>query len=91
MTKVVIQVGALAFFVSAVLFGTQGLPLFDIIARGFIVFIAVVTGQIVILMVATSMRRKPHPMPAETPPRVEGSLASDQTTSSSTQFPATAA
>ena len=57
MTKVVLQVGLLAFCVSVVLFGTQGLPLFDIIARAFIVFIAVVIAQVVLLMVATNMRR----------------------------------
>jgi len=58
MTKIVFQVGLLAFCVAAVLFGTQGMPLFDILARGFIVFIAVVTMQVVILMVATSMKAK---------------------------------
>ena len=56
MTKVVLQVGILAFCVSAVLFGTQDLPLFAIVARAFIVFIAVVLAQVLLLMVATTMK-----------------------------------
>lgn len=65
MTKVVLQVGVLAFCVSAVLFGTQGLPLFAIVARAFIVFIAVVFAQVLLLMVATNMK---HAAPQRTAP-----------------------
>lgn len=90
MTKIVFQVGFLAFFVSAVLFGTQGLPLFDIIARGFIVFIAVVTCQVVILMMATSMKRKAAQVPAERPPREEEEMPPEPPAGPGSQAPATA-
>ena len=71
MTKVMFQIGLLAFFVSAVVFGTQGLPVMDAIARAFIVFIAVVAGQVAVLVVASGMRGKPVPVApvAEPTPR----------------------
>ncbi len=47
----------LAFCVSAVLFGIQGMPLMDMVARSFVVFVAVVAGLTMILMVAGTMRR----------------------------------
>ena len=58
MTKIMLQVGTLAFFVSAVFFGSQGLPLMDIVTRSFIVFIAVVAGQAVLLMAMSAMKNK---------------------------------
>lgn len=61
MTKVMFQIGLLAFFVSAVIFGTQGLSLMDMVARSFIVFIAVVAGQVLVLVVASAMKSAPKP------------------------------
>jgi hypothetical protein len=58
MTKIMLQIGTLAFFVSAVFFGSQGLPLMDILTRSFIVFIAVVAGQAVLLMAMSAMKNK---------------------------------
>jgi hypothetical protein len=67
MTKVMFQIGLLAFFVSAVIFGTEGLPIMDAVARAFIVFIAVVGAQVVVLVVASSMKRHPEPAPLQEP------------------------
>jgi hypothetical protein len=61
MTKVMFQVGLLAFFVSAVVFGTQGFSVMDMVARAFIVFIAVVAGQVLVLVVASGMKGAPAP------------------------------
>jgi hypothetical protein len=61
MTKVMFQIGLLAFFVSAVVFGTQGFSVMDMVARAFIVFIAVVAGQVIVLVVASGMKRAPVP------------------------------
>ena len=61
MTKVMFQVGLLAFFVSAVVFGTQGFALMDMVARSFIVFIAVIAGQVLVLVVASAMKSAPEP------------------------------
>ena len=61
MTKIMLQIGTLAFFVSAVFFGSQGLILMDILTRSFIVFIGVVAGQTVLLMVTAAMKNKRAP------------------------------
>lgn len=90
MTKVVLQVGMLAFFVSAVVFGTQGLPLFDIIARAFIVFIGVVMVQVVLLIAATSMKRAPAQKGASAPKREDNEGSSGVPGSTSSQTPAAA-
>ena len=74
MTKVMFQIGLLAFFVSAVIFGSQGMPVMAAIARAFIVFIAVVAGQIIVLVVASGMKRAPQPAA----PVVEQSTRSDE-------------
>jgi len=58
MTKIMLQIGTLVFFVSAVFFGSQGLALMDIVTRSFIVFIAVVAGQTVLLMAMSAMKNK---------------------------------
>jgi hypothetical protein len=57
MTKVMFQVGLLGFFVSAIVFGTHGMPLMDMILRSFIVFIAVVMVQAIIFIMVGSMKR----------------------------------
>ena len=59
MTKVMFQVGLLGFFVSVLYFGTQGIPLMDMVVRSFIVFIAIVLGQAVIFVVLASMKHAP--------------------------------
>jgi len=78
MTKVMFQVGLLGFFVSALYYGTQGIPLMGTVVRSFIVFIAIVLGQAVIFVVLASMKHasksgagkkaaehRPAPPPAE--------------------------
>jgi hypothetical protein len=60
MTKIMLQIGTLGFFVSAVFFGSQGLALMDIVTRSFIVFIAVVAGQAVLLMAMSAMKNKKY-------------------------------
>jgi hypothetical protein len=57
MTKVMFQVGLLSFFVSAIVFGTHGMPLMDMVLRSFIVFIAVVMMQAIIFVMVGSMKR----------------------------------
>ncbi len=61
MTKVMFQVGLLGFFVATVFFGTQGMPLMDMVLRSFIVFIAVVLGQTAIFVMVASMKTKKVP------------------------------
>lgn len=80
MTKVMFQIGLLAFFVAAVIFGTQGMPVMDAIARAFIVFIAVVAGQVAVLVVASGMKRAPEPVApvADQSSRSEEGAAEDQ-------------
>jgi hypothetical protein len=56
MTKVMFQVGLLGFFVATVFFGTQGMPLMDMVLRSFIVFMAVVLGQTAIFVMVASMK-----------------------------------
>jgi hypothetical protein len=86
MTKVMFQIGLLAFFVSVVIFGTQGLALMDMIARSFIVFIAVVAGQVIVLVVASGMKRAPAP-----PARVQVSSRSDEGNAGEQEPPTTQA
>lgn len=91
MTKVMFQIGLLAFFVSAVIFGTQGLSLMDMVARSFIVFIAVVAGQVLVLVVASAMKRAPEPpVAAQASSRNEEGSAGEQEPPT-TQASATAA
>ena len=85
MTKIMLQIGTLAFFVSAVFFGSQGLALMDIVTRSFIMFIAVVAGQAILLMAMSAMKNKKfadHTLPSavdagETP---DGAQQVDQRT-----------
>lgn len=91
MTRVMFQIGLLAFFVSAVIFGTQGLALMDMIARAFIVFVAVVGGQLVVLMVASSMKRPPEPSPeGDQPGQQDVNNGGTAPEAPATQAPATA-
>jgi hypothetical protein len=59
MTKVMFQVGLLAFFISAIVFGTQDMPLMDMILRAFIVLIATILVQAVVFIMVASMKTKP--------------------------------
>jgi|GEM_PF-2169261 len=90
MTKVMLQVGVLAFCVSAVLFGAQDLPLFTIIARAFIVFMAVVFAQVILLMVATHMKRTPPQRAASVQNREDHDAQAQGPASPSSQTPAAA-
>jgi len=78
MTKVMFQVGLLGFFVSALYFGTQGMPLMDMVLRSFIVFIAIVLVQAAIFVIIASMKKtknsapeKPHAEHRQAPPVTE--------------------
>jgi hypothetical protein len=60
MNRVIFQIGLLAFCVAVVYFGTSGMGVVDMVARGFIVFMAVVSGLALISFVlATALTRKP--------------------------------
>lgn len=63
MTKVMFQVGVLGFFVSALYFGIQGMPLMAMVLRSFIVFIAIVLVQVVIFVIIASMKKTKHGTP----------------------------
>jgi hypothetical protein len=77
MTKVMFQVGLLGFFVSALYFGTQGMPLLDMVLRSFIVFIAIVLVQAVIFVIIASMKKTKKSAPEK--PRAEHRQASPVT------------
>ncbi len=62
MKTIVFELGLLAFFVSAVVFGAEGVSLFDMISRAFIVFIGVeLAATTVLAMVSPG----PHQREAE--------------------------
>lgn len=69
MTKVMFQVGLLGFFVSALYFGTQGMPLMDMVLRSFIVFIGIVVVQAMIFVIVASMKKTTKSAPEK--PRAE--------------------
>ena len=52
MSKIIFQLGALAFFVSLVAFSTEKYPLLDTVARAFIVFIIVTLALSVLFALA---------------------------------------
>lgn len=54
MTKVIFQIGLLSFCVAAVLFALQHTDLLEIVARSFVVFIAVVGAMMIILLVVAN-------------------------------------
>jgi len=62
MKTVVFEVGLLGFFVSAVVFGAEGVTLFDVIARAFIVFIGIELAATTVLALIMS---RPGERPAE--------------------------
>jgi len=53
MNKLIFQIGLLAFFVSIVLFGSNGANLVDMVSRSFIVFIIFTVGAICLLIVGS--------------------------------------
>ena len=62
MNKIIIQLGILAFCVSAVVFGTQDMRLIDTVARSFIVFVAVIAvaaGVIIASSMFATKRERP--------------------------------
>jgi len=54
MTKIIFQVGLLSFCVAAVVFGLSHTDLLEIVARSFVVFIAVVGAMMIILLVVAN-------------------------------------
>ncbi len=60
MNKIIIQIGALFFFLSLIFFNQLGLPVTDVLARAFIVFIftCIVTSLIMLLLIKAA-----HKMP----------------------------
>jgi len=59
-TKVIFQIGLLAFCVAAVYFGLQESDLLAVVARAFIVFIAVVCSMMVMLLITASFNNSHH-------------------------------
>ncbi len=57
MKTIVFELGLLAFFVSAVVFGAQGASLFDMIARAFIVFIGIELAATTVLAMVSPRPR----------------------------------
>jgi hypothetical protein len=64
MNKTIIQIGILAFCVSAVVFGTQDMRLIDTVARSFIVFVAVIAMAAGVI-IASSMFGAKQTTPAQ--------------------------
>jgi hypothetical protein len=92
MTKVMFQIGLLAFFIAAVIFGPEGLPIMDAVARAFIVFMAVVGAQVIVLVVASSMKKHPEAArPAEPLQQTEQSRPEGNEEPPTTQTSASAA
>ena len=60
MSKALLQIGFLSFFVAAVIFGLQSFSLFDTIGRAFIVFVSVIIVGTIVLTLASwiSITRK---------------------------------
>jgi SNF family Na+-dependent transporter len=58
---VIFQIGMLAFCVAAVVFGLEQSDILEVVARAFIVFIAVICALMAILMVGASFRRRSVP------------------------------
>jgi hypothetical protein len=58
MTRVIFQIGLLAFCVAAVVFGLELQDILEVVARAFIVFIAVIGAMMVILLVGASFHRQ---------------------------------
>lgn len=54
MTKVIFQLGLLAFCVAGVYFGLQESDLLGVVARAFIIFIAVICSLMVMLLITAS-------------------------------------
>jgi hypothetical protein len=71
MNKTIIQLGILAFCVSAVFFGTQDMRLIDTVARSFIVFVAVI-AMAAGAIIASSMIGTKHDAPAQGRPAQQG-------------------
>ncbi len=58
MTKVIFQIGLLGFCVAAVIFGLEGTDVLEVLARAFIVFIAVICALVLILLVGASFHQE---------------------------------
>ncbi len=69
MTRVIFQIGLLAFCVAAVIFGLGQTDVLEVVARAFIVFIAVVCAFVLVLLVAASFRQPQDQQPQEAAPQ----------------------
>ncbi len=74
MSKIIFQIGALAFFVSLVAFSTEGFSLIDTVARAFIVFVAVIVALTTLLVLSVYVvSRKASPQKDEHRPAAKAS------------------
>jgi succinate-acetate transporter protein len=58
MSKIIFQVGLLAFCISTVVFSIYGSPLLEVIAKSFIIFIAAVIGMIAIIFASSALSER---------------------------------
>jgi predicted phage tail protein len=65
MKSIVFELGLLAFFVSAVVFGSQGASLFDMITQAFIVFIGIELAAAMVLSMISPRPRTREVDPGE--------------------------
>jgi hypothetical protein len=76
MNKTIIQLGILAFCVSAVVFGTQDMRLIDTVARSFIVFVAVIAMSAGVIIASAMFTGKRREVPAGRPGQQGGAETS---------------
>ncbi|MER3522586.1 MAG: hypothetical protein C4326_00600 [Ignavibacteria bacterium] len=55
MNKLIFQIGILGFCISAVVFGSSGATLLEIVSRSFLVFVGIVLAFVVVLIVSSAM------------------------------------
>ncbi len=85
MTRTIFQIGLLAFFVSAVIFGLEQEGLFDSIMRAFIVFVSVeLTSTLALAATAWiggEVKNPPAgPQPQRPPRKASGPVQKNETT-----------
>jgi hypothetical protein len=67
MNKVIFEIGLLSFFVSTIIFGTEGHTLLGILSRAFVVFISVVLSLGGILAAGLFLASQEKVQPKEEP------------------------
>lgn len=71
MNKVIFQIGILGFCIAAVVYGSSGGSVLDIVSRSFIVFIGIVLAVMTVVLVGGTMLEKnkaqqaPKPEPTQ--------------------------